>query len=124
MYIAVRMLLIKKIGGKFTVLAIVLCVAVVLCSIDHTGPTVGNSEHADAVSSGCLSDVCQTLTSKDSSFPGKTAGFILLLTFILTAEIASFSMGQLRFLKPSSNGRNQVSKAFNKLYRLHAAYRI
>lgn len=107
---------------KLIFITIVLCIAVALCSIDHSGPMTGTTEHAHAASVGCISNLCVTLTSNDTSLFVRPVGLFLFLSSILFFALnpPPFKIGSSlghRFF-----GANHYPWAFKKLYQLHAAY--
>jgi hypothetical protein len=85
----------------------------------------GASEHAHGASTGCIPDLCVTVTSKDPSLLlGSTAGFFLLLSALLVVG----SNPRLSDMAPPYGvllaDSNHLPRASNKLYRLHAVYRL
>jgi hypothetical protein len=111
--------------NRFLVLAVALSVSVAVCSVAHVGPMNGASEHAHGASSICVPDLCVTITSKDPSLLlGSTAGFFLLLSALLVVG----SNPRLSDMAPPYGvllaDSNHLPRASNKLYRLHAVYRL
>ncbi len=106
------------------VLAVVLSVAATSCYVDHVAPMNTAMDHSHAMSSGCIPDLCVTITSKDSSLVGNSVESVAWLSALLLAGLAA------HLAAPDSRHGTRLAVATRlpgsprKLYQLHAVYRL
>lgn len=108
--------------GRFMVLAIVLAMAGAICSVDHVNVISDSSDHVHGALSGCVPDLCVTVTSKGSSWSGNFDNALLLWSLFVmlgrTPRVAAINpLARARLL-----GTNHFLRASDKLYQLHAVY--
>ena len=108
--------------SRWLFLAVALSFAVVLCNLDHDGPTAGMAEHGHENFSGCVIDDCVALTSEDFLFPASAAGVFLLLAAALGFGLYHPLPGTETRGGSHYINANHPPRASNKLYRLHSVY--
>jgi hypothetical protein len=106
------------------VVAVALSIAVTICSVDHVGAMHGASEHAHGAPAGCLPDVCITAIAQNPSLSGMPIGFVVALGVPLDAGLNPRLVDADSSTRALLLSTNHFPRASNKLYRLHAAYRL